>query len=119
MDASNFAAPRPPSGQIPGERRAKRRYAVAVPVELRPDGGGPPIRLQTSDISEGGCYVEMTITLPLGSQLTAILWVNQERVEARATVVTLHPQFGNGIQFTSFREDGAQKLGAFLLTLDK
>lgn len=117
MSASTIALPQPAGSPAQAERREYHRYTVAVPVELRPASSNAPIRLQTTDISQGGCYVEMTIPLPVGTELTAVLWLSERRVEVRGRVVTLHPQFGNGISFTQFSQDGEQRLQAFLDSL--
>ena len=96
------------------ERREFPRYPVALPIELHPAGSDVPYRLQTTDISQGGCYVEMAIPLEAGAALEIILWINEHRLQITGRVVTRHPQFGNGIEFTRFHEDGERHLEAFL-----
>jgi c-di-GMP-binding flagellar brake protein YcgR len=96
------------------ERRRFQRLHVGVQTELRVHGSGMPIRLETTDLSLGGCYVQMAITLAAGTPLDIVLWLGSEKVAITGTVVTCHPQFGNGIEFNNMTQDSRQKLQAFL-----
>lgn len=94
------------------DRRRYPRYSVQVQVELHPDGSDIPLRLETTDLSRGGCYVQMMMTLPLATYVNATLWLGDSRVRGR--VVTRHPQFGNGIMFLEFEANGEQILARYL-----
>ena len=96
------------------ERRAHPRFAIQVQIELRQDNDDTPIRLQTSDLSQCGCYVELMMTLPVGTHLNATLWLNDVPVRIRALIMTSHPQYGNGIAFLKFQGDGEQLLASYL-----
>jgi len=100
---------------IGAERRRFRRLKAAVQAELRVEGKDIPIRTETADLSEGGCYIEMPITIERGTRLHVVLWLNQERVAVEARVVTCHPQFGNGIEFTAVPADCREKLRQYLV----
>jgi hypothetical protein len=50
-------------------RREHRRVRVRVPVELRREGNEVPIGCATSDISVGGCYIEMMFALAKDTKL--------------------------------------------------
>lgn len=82
------------------ERRSFPRVPIAVQVELTVAGNPAPIRLATSDLSAGGCYVQMALTLEVGTRLNVVLWLGKEKLSLEGKVVTRHPQFGNGIEFT-------------------
>lgn len=81
------------------ERRHWTRIKVAIQAELQLHGKEFPIRVKTSDLSVGGCYVEMMFTLEVGTALDVFLWIGGSKLHAAGRVVTQHPQFGNGIQF--------------------
>lgn len=98
----------------PRDRRAHPRLEVQVQIELRKEGSDVPFRLQTADLSKGGCYVQMMMTLPVGTMVKGTLWLNDSPVRVRARVVTSHPQFGNGIMFTGFEGNGKQVLERYL-----
>jgi len=102
----------------PPDRRRHPRHAIRAQIELREDGTDVPIRMNTTDLSRGGCYVELMTTLPVGTSVTATLWLNDRCVRAKARVVTRHPQFGNGIQFLEFEGNGQDLLTRYLDAID-
>jgi c-di-GMP-binding flagellar brake protein YcgR len=99
---------------LPAERRRHLRVRVPAQIEIRTAGSKVPMRMETADLSLGGCYVEMALTLEIGARLDIVLWLNQEKVCAQGVVVTSHPQFGNGIQFDSLSTAGSVKLAYYL-----
>jgi c-di-GMP-binding flagellar brake protein YcgR len=99
---------------LAAERRQYSRIQMAIQIELRPDGTNVPIRLQTSDFSLGGCYVEMALTLEVGTRLDIVLWLGQQKITMRGIVVTRHPQFGNGISFLSVSPENEERLRSLL-----
>ena len=96
------------------ERRRYPRTQIAVQIEIRPEGLDVPMRLETSDLSVGGCYVEMALTLDVGTRLDIVLWLDGQKVSTRGVVVTRHPQFGNGIEFVGMFSESFRRLHAFL-----
>ena len=99
---------------LAAERRQYLRIQMAVQIELRPDGTNVPMRLQTSDFSLGGCYVEMALTLAVGTRLDIVLWLDQQKVPMRGIVVTCHTQCGNGISFLSVSPENETRLRSLL-----
>ena len=51
------------------EKRRHPRVKIRIPVELRVEDNELVMRTATSDISLGGCYVEMMFTLERGAHL--------------------------------------------------
>jgi len=96
------------------ERRKYPRLKIGVPVEFKAEGADCMTRAQTSDISCGGCYIEMNFTLPVGTKLDFILWLNNEKLATKAAVATHHPYFGNGIQFVDMSVGDLNRLNRFL-----
>lgn len=96
------------------DRRHYPRYSVHVQVELHPEDTDVPLRLETTDLSRGGCYVELMMPLPVGLRLQATLWLNDAPIVIRGCVVTRHPQFGNGIMFLEFKEGDERLLRQYL-----
>jgi len=99
------------------ERRHFPRYSAQVQIELRQDGIDVPLRMQTTDLSRGGCYVQLMMTMPIGTYVNATLWLNEYPVHIRGRVVTRHPEFGNGIMFLEFQDNEEQLLARYLATL--
>jgi c-di-GMP-binding flagellar brake protein YcgR len=102
----------------PPDRRRDPRHSVQVQIELREDGNDVPMRMCTTDLSRGGCYVELMLPLPIGTNVTAKLWLSDCPVRMRGRVVTLHRQFGNGIKFLEFEDDGKKILAQYLDAID-
>lgn len=99
---------------VPQDRRAHPRLALQVQVELRKEGDDVPYRLETTDLSKGGCYIQMMMTMPVGTNLNVTLWLNDSPARVRGRVVTCHPQFGNGVMFLEFQGNGKQLLERYL-----
>jgi c-di-GMP-binding flagellar brake protein YcgR len=96
------------------ERRRYPRLKIGVPIEFKPEGADCMTRAQTSDISCGGCYIEMNFTLPAGTKLNFVLWLNNEKLATKAVVATHHPYFGNGIKFVDLSVEDLNRLNRFL-----
>jgi hypothetical protein len=100
------------------ERRLHQRYSVHLPIQLQSEGTATPILLETSNLSLYGCSVMMAVQLPVGIRVQATLTLAEHRIPIRGRVITRHPQFGNGIMFIKFEDDGEQRLRKFLEALD-
>ncbi|HYU45607.1 MAG TPA: PilZ domain-containing protein [Terriglobales bacterium] len=111
----NVPDQQPSSSPLPHpERRRSHRYTVQVQIELRQEGSDVPMRLETTDLSRNGCYVQLLIPLSVGIKVRAVLWLDGHPVVIRGRVVTRHPQFGNGIMFLDFEADAEQRLSRYL-----
>jgi c-di-GMP-binding flagellar brake protein YcgR len=99
------------------ERRHHPRYSAQVQIEIRQDGIDVPIRMQTTDLSRGGCYVQLMMTMPIGAYLNITLWLDGYPVRIRGRIVTRHPQFGNGIMFLEFQGNDERLLNRYLAAL--
>jgi hypothetical protein len=97
--------------------RQHPRYKVTLPVELRTPADPAPLRAQVADICLGGCYVEMTMTKNVSSEVNLTLWVGDQKISATGVVVSNHPSFGNGIKFTHVSQDSKDRLRTFVDTL--
>jgi PilZ domain len=96
------------------ERRLYPRHTVQVQIEIRPEGNDVPMRLETTDLSRGGCYVQMMMTLEIGARLQATLWLDGYPIVVQCRVATRHPQFGNGIMFVNFEGEAERTLAGYL-----
>src|SRR5208283_5648332 len=79
------------------DRRQFRRYNVNVQIEVRERDSSVPLRMQTTDLSRGGCYVQLMMPMQVGTYVNCKFWLGEKALEVRGRVVTRHPQFGNGI----------------------
>jgi hypothetical protein len=92
------------------------RVKVSLPVEARHAMENFPRRGQTANVSEGGAYIEMVQTLEPPTCVDVVLWLNDEKIQARAEVVTRDSHLGNGIRFTRISDADKLKLRAFVET---
>jgi hypothetical protein len=101
------------------DRRRYARSKAHVPVELHTQNVEAPIRVNTADLSLGGCYIETMFPFPVGTQLEMKLQIGGATLLILATVVTCDPQFGNGIAFTKILPEDFEELGVYLKTVEK
>ena len=105
------------SGAGTGAGRRERKYPrvkVTLPAEARHIMEGFPRRGQTANISEGGCYIEMLIPLPIGTDLRLTLWIHESKIFIQGVVVSFHPGYGCGIKFTEITRSDRDILSQFL-----
>jgi hypothetical protein len=87
-------------------------------VELRDERVNTPLRVNATDISGNGCYVETVMPLPIGTALRVDLWIEEERLAPSAVVRTRDPGVGMGIEFTGLPEESKKRFQAHLDKLD-
>jgi c-di-GMP-binding flagellar brake protein YcgR len=103
-------------------RARERRYPrvkVSIPAEARHVMESFPRRGQTTNLSEGGCYIEMVQTLEPPTCVDVVLWLNDEKIQARAEVVTRNAHLGNGIRFLRISDADKLKLRTFVESAQK
>jgi len=99
-------------------RRRWHRHKIMLPLELRDEHAKAPTRINATDVSGNGCYVESMLPLPLGTFLRVDFWLDSERVNITAVVRTCDPGVGNGIEFTGLPVDGKQRMQKYLDGID-
>jgi hypothetical protein len=99
-------------------RRKFARHRISFPVELRDERVNTPLRVNATDISGNGCYVETIMPLPIGTALRVDVWIEQERLSPTAVVRTRDPGVGMGIEFTGLPEDSKKRFQAHLDKID-
>jgi hypothetical protein len=103
-----------PGGEVPkpSNRRRRTRHRISFNLELRDQRMNIPLRVNATDISGNGCYVESILPLPVGTNLNLEFWIDEERVKTNAVVRTCDPGVGMGIEFlglTPEMQDAFQK----------
>jgi len=82
-----------------GNRRGVLRLACKLGAEVYRLGDGVPNRCTLSDISEGGCYVEMPSPLSGQSGVEILVRTADAKLRIRGQVLAIHPGFGMGVRF--------------------
>ncbi len=98
-----------------GDRRRSPRVKCSISVELRAEGE-PTIWGKASDLSFGGCFVEMPIPLKLGSKFEITLWIAGTKLKLSAAVASSSPGYGVGIKFVDIPPQSMELLRNFLKT---
>jgi hypothetical protein len=115
-----------PKDMQPDERTLQRqdnrrkffRHKISFPIELRDERVNTPLRVNATDISGNGCYVETVMPLNIGTSLRVDFWIEEERLSPSAIVRTRDPGVGMGIEFTGLPEETKKRVQAHLDKVD-
>jgi len=106
----------PPSE--PNNRRRYARHRVSFPLELRDERVQTPMRVNATDVSGNGCYVETILPLAVGTTLRVEFWIDEEKISTSAVVRTSDPGVGNGVEFMGMTPAAKQRLQDHLDKVD-
>jgi hypothetical protein len=95
-------------------RRRFQRHKISFPLEFREERVNTPMRVNATDISGSGCYVETAMPLPVSTVLRVDFWIDQEHITSSATVRTRDPGVGMGIEFTGLPDASKMRFQAYL-----
>ncbi|HWX91932.1 MAG TPA: PilZ domain-containing protein [Terriglobales bacterium] len=99
------------------ERRQHPRRRCSLSVELHPASQESRIWGRVSDISLGGCFVEMSSTLKEGTKVRLALWIQDKKLWAVGKVAAARLGSGVGIEFEEIKTDDREQLKRYLDTL--
>jgi len=103
------------SGQ---NRRRFYRHKISFPLEIRDERVNTPMRVNSTDVSGNGCYVETIYPLAKGTTLKAEIWIESEKITTSAVVRASDPGVGMGIEFIGLTDETKQRMQAHLDRLD-
>jgi CheY-like chemotaxis protein len=89
-------------------RRGKYRIPCKIGAEIYSPGSSVPNRCTLSDLSEGGCYVEMPSPLSVQSGVEILVRTAEVKLKIRGQVLAAHPGFGMGVRFM-FRDSAERE----------
>lgn len=98
------------------ELRKNPRYRCQNSVEIHVEEGAS-FWGTVSDLSLGGCYVEIPIPLELGKKLKVGIWFGQSKAWADAQVTHKTPGVGIGMRFIKISEADLEQIRRFLETI--
>jgi CheY-like chemotaxis protein len=101
----------------PNNRRGQTRYACRLGAEVYQQGS--PVRnyCHLSDLSPGGCYLEMPLAFPTGTAVEITVRTQEMKLRLSGEVRASHPGYGMSISFTLNSKDerhGVQQLIDFV-----
>ena len=100
------------------DHRKYSRIKCQNSVELHTQEGAS-FWASTSDLSVGGCFIEMTIPLPKGTKLKIGMWIGETKLWAECEVAYSSPGFGTGMKFSRIAEPDLERIRQFLATLPR
>jgi len=103
---------------LPSNRRRWPRHKISFPIELRDERINTPMRINATDVSGNGCYVETILPLPIGTTLRVDFYLENQHIKVTAVIRTCDPGVGNGIEFTGMPLEGKQQFQAYLDGID-
>jgi len=80
-------------------RRTQSRYNCRLGAEVYRTGISVPHHCCLSDLSSGGCYLEVSLPFPQGSEVEIVVRTHDLKLTLRGTVQASHPGYGMGIAF--------------------
>lgn len=79
----------------------------------------PPIRCQLTDLSLGGCYLELSSPFPVSSRVTLSMRAAGVEIRAHGVVRVMHPDKGMGVEFTQATLEHRAAVERFLQVLSE
>jgi len=95
------------------ERRQFARRACRIEAQLTTDGDSAGLPGKITDISLGGCYVEMLSPLPVGTAIQLSFKLDDAPLRLSGRVSSSQMSMGMGIAFTMMSPDHFEKLRQF------
>jgi CheY-like chemotaxis protein len=106
----------------PSNRRGQIRYACRLGAEVYQTGS--PVRhyCHLSDLSPGGCYLEMPLAFAAGLTVEIVVRTHEMKLRLSGEVKASHPSYGMGVLFhlnTKDERHGVQQLINFVAAATK
>lgn len=101
----------------PGNRRGQVRYTCHLGAEVYQQGSSVRNYCHLSDLSPGGCYLEMPLAFPVGAPVEIVVRTEDIKLRLTGNVKASHPGYGMGISFcvsTRDEKKGVQQLIDFV-----
>lgn len=105
-----------------GDRREETRYACRLGAEVYRTGIGVPHHCSLTDLSPGGCYLEMSLPFTAKTPIEITVRTHHLKLRLRGTTQTSHPGYGMGVAFELKTKDQCvevQKLLDFVAAIAK
>ena len=105
------------TGADPNNRRAQTRYSCRIGAEVYRTGTSVPNHCCLTDLSSGGCYLEVPLPFPPGSSVEILVRTYDLKLRLRGMVQASHPGYGMGVAFelkTKEEQANVKKLTDFV-----
>jgi CheY-like chemotaxis protein len=101
----------------PDNRRGQTRYACRLGAEVFQAGSSVRNYCHLSDLSPGGCYLEMPVVFDQGTPVEITVRTHEMKLRLSGEVKASHPGYGMGVSFqlnTKDERHGVQQLIDFV-----
>ena len=98
-------------------RRKLVRYACRLGAEVYLTGTSVPNHCCLTDLSSGGCYLEVPLSFPRGASIEIVVRTHEMKLRLRGSVQASHPGYGVGVAFewkTKEEQNNVNKLIDFV-----
>jgi c-di-GMP-binding flagellar brake protein YcgR len=99
----------------PDDARRLQEWIARNSAESEQDD--PPVRCQLTDLSMGGCYLEIQSPFPASTRVTISMRAAALELRAEGVVRVMHPDRGMGVEFTQATPQHREGLEKFLAVL--
>jgi len=96
---SLMAEPNAKKGTDPNNRRTQARHNCRIGAEVYRTGISVPNHCCLTDLSSGGCYLEVSLPFPVGSSVEIVVRTYELKLRLTGTVQASHPGYGMGVAF--------------------
>lgn len=100
------------------ERRQSERFSFIAHGELCEDRTDTHLKMRVSEISKGGCYVDMMNPLPNGTPIRLQIAAGGALFEAQARIVYAVEHMGAGVSFENVDSANEPILKGWLAELE-
>ena len=76
----------------------------------------PPVRCKLTDLSLGGCYLEMASPFPSHTRIVLSMHAGELDLRVEGVVRVMHPDVGMGVEFTQKTSDQRKQVEKFIHT---
>jgi hypothetical protein len=101
------------------ERRRAPRYPFIAEAEAIEVSSDTKLAAKTSDLSIGGCFLDMLNPTPQGTEVRVRISHEGATFTALGRVVFILPNMGMGVKFTSIEQDQQAILQKWLANLSR
>jgi CheY-like chemotaxis protein len=98
-------------------RRTQTRYSCRLGAEVYRSGVAVPHHCCLTDLSSGGCYLEVPLPFPSGAEVEILVRTYEMKLRVRGRVQASHPGYGMGVAFeltTKEERDSVKRLTDFV-----
>src|SRR5215831_10264899 len=79
----------------------------------------PPVRCKLSDLSLGGCYLEIASPFPPRTRIVLSMRAGHHQLRVEGVVRVMHPDLGMGVEFTQATPEQCDHVERFIQTLSQ